>query len=80
MLFFINDFLLTINELSCKNEGTYSLTYLLSLGKYKNKPEVKLVHVEKLFSKNYGLRKILKEKKKNYNINVLFCVKQIVES
>ena len=39
-----------------------------------------MVHLEKLFSKNYGFGKILKEKKKNSNINVIFYLKQIAES
>ena len=39
-----------------------------------------MVRVEKLFSKIYGFGKILKEKKKNYNINVVFYLTQIVES
>ena len=39
-----------------------------------------MVHVEKFFSKIYGFGKILKEKKKNYNINVVFYLTQIVES
>ena len=39
-----------------------------------------MVHVEKLFSKNYVFRKILKEKKKNYNIYVVFYLKQVPES
>ena len=38
-----------------------------------------MVHAVKLFSKNYGLcGKYLK--KKNYNINVVFYLQQIVES
>ena len=39
-----------------------------------------MVRGEKLFSKIYGFGKILKEKKKNYNINVVFYLTQIVES
>ena len=31
--------------------------------------------LEKLFSKNHGFGKILKEKTKNYNINVVFYLK-----
>ena len=57
------------------------LTLLLnSLGKYKSKTEVKL----RLMWKNYFLKlwiwENIKRKKKNYNINVVFYLKQIAES
>ena len=39
-----------------------------------------MTHVEKLFSENYEFGKILKEKKKNYNINAVFYFKQIADS
>ena len=57
------------------------LTLLLTLlGKYKIKPVVKLWFMWK----NYFLRTIDYEekylKKKKYNINVIFYLKQIVES
>ena len=39
-----------------------------------------MTHVEKLFSGNYEFGKILKEKKKNYNINAVFYFKQIADS
>ena len=40
-----------------------------------------MVHVKKLFTKNDVFGKILKEKKKNYNIiNVVFYLKQLAES
>ena len=34
-----------------------------------------MVHVEKLFSKNNGFGKILRQKTKNYNIDVVFYLK-----
>ena len=70
MTFFINDFQ-QFNELCCINEGTYT-------GEVQESSRSEaMVQVEKSFSENYGFGKTLKEKKKNYNINVVFYLEQI---
>ena len=57
------------------------LTVLLnSLGKYKSKTEVKLRFMWKNYFLKLWIWESIKRKKKNYNINVVFYLKQITES
>ena len=57
------------------------LTLLLnSLGKYKSKTEVKLRFMWKNYFLKLWIWESIKRKKKNYNINVVFYIKQITES
>ena len=57
------------------------LTLLLnSLGKYKSKTEVKLRFMWKNYFLKLWIWESIKRKKKNYNINVVFYLKQITES
>ena len=57
------------------------LTLLLnSLGKYKSKTEVKLRFMWKNYFLKLWIWENIKRKKKNYNINVVFYLKQIAES
>ena len=57
------------------------LTLLLnSLGKYKSKTEVKLRFMWKNYFLKLWIWESIKRKKKNYNINVVFYLKQITEA
>ena len=57
------------------------LTLLLnSLGKYKSKTEVKLRFMWKNYFLKLWIWENIKRKKKNYNINMVFYLKQIAES
>ena len=57
------------------------LTLLLnSLGKYKSKTEVKLRFMWKNYFLKLWIWESIKRKKENYNINVVFYLKQITES
>ena len=77
--FFINDILLAIYWVILQKWG-YLLSYLFYWEKDKSKPEVKLWFMWKNFflkTMDYVAKYL---KKTNYNINVVFYLKQIVES
>ena len=57
-----------------QKNGAYSVTYFIGEVQEQTRTAA-MVYVEKLFSKSYGFGKLLKEKNKNCNINVVFYLK-----